>query len=128
VRDRGTDTVGERNSTFRDTESNLSDVDEWEQSLNKLVSEHEHRYNQVTQGDSFVFAYKIEESGYAEYGSEQTDPDSFVERQPSEDTLHDLYWERERDLTEIALRFGVDEELIRHWLFEMDIPLKEADV
>lgn len=128
VRNRGTDTIGDRNSTFRDTESDLSDEDDWEQSLDKLVSEHEHRYPQVTQGDTFVFAYKLEESGYAEYGSEETDPHSFVERQPSEDTLRELYWERERDLTEIALRFGVDEELIRYWLFEMDIQLKQADV
>jgi len=128
VRKRGTDTVGNRNSTFRDTESDLSDEEDWEQSLEKLVSEHEHRYNQVTQGDTFVFAYKLEESGYAEYGSEEVDPESFVERRPGRDTLHDLYWEDERDLTEIALRFSVDEELIRYWLFKMDIPLKEPDV
>jgi len=128
VRKRGTDTIGDRNSVFRDTESDLSDGDDWEQSLGKLVSEHEHRYNQVTQGDTFVYAYKLEESGYAEYGSDETDPYSFVERRPSEGTLHELYWERERNLTEIALRFGVDEELIRYWLFEMDIPLKETGV
>jgi len=119
--------IWKQNSTFSDTESNLSAEDSWEESLDKLLSAHDQRHIQ-TQGDTFVFAYKLEESGYAEYGSEELDPESFVERKPTRDTLYELYWDDEQGLTEIALRFGVAEELIRYWLFEMDIPLKEADV
>jgi len=128
VRNAGHDEIGDRRSTFADSKSTLSESNEWTESLSQLIDEHESRWGESDQGDAFVFGYLLEDAGFAEFSGEDTDPESFKERKPDYDTLFNLYWEEERDLPELAVRFGVDTALIKHWMFEMEIPLRGREL
>ncbi len=127
VRNVGSDEIGKRRSTFTDSKSNLSKSSEWTESLSRLRDEHEDRWDEPDQGDVFVFSYMLEDAGFADFSGD-TDPDSFEERKPDHDTLFDLYWEEERGLSELAVRFGADTALIKHWMFEMEIPLRKREL
>lgn len=70
----------------------------------------------------------LEDAGFAEFTGEDTDPESFKQRKPDYDTLFNLYWEEERDLSELAVHFGVDTALIKHWMFEMEIPIRGREL
>ena len=128
VRNIGPDEIGDRRSTFTDSKSNFSDNEEWTESLSQLIDEHESRWGESNQGDAFVFSYLLEDAGFTEFSDEDADPESFEERKPDHDTLFDLYWEEERELSELAVRFGVDTALIKHWMYEMEIPLRAREL
>lgn len=127
VRNVGSDEIGNRRSTFADSKATLSESDEWTDSLSQLVGEHESRWGESDQGDAFVFSYMLEDAGFTEFSGD-TDPEPFEERKPDHDILFDLYWEEERGLSELAVRFGVDTALIKHWMFEMEIPLRKREL
>lgn len=128
VRNVGPDEIGNRQSTLTDSKPNLSKDNEWTESLSQLIDEHESRWGESDQGDAFVFSYLLEDAGFAEFSGEDNDPESFKQRKPDHDTLFDLYWEGERGLSELAVRFGVDTALIKHWMFEMEIPLRKREL
>lgn len=128
VRNVGPDEIGNRQSTFTDSKPNLSKDIEWTESLSQLIDEHESRWGESDQGDAFVFSYLLEDAGFAEFSGEDTDPESFKHRKPDHDTLFDLYWKKERELSELAVQFGVDTALIKQWMFEMDIPLRRREL
>lgn len=128
VRNAGPDNVGNRRSTFVDSKTTLSESDDWTESLSRLLDEHESRWGQSDQGDAFVFSYMLEDAGFAEFSGNDTDPDSFEGRKPNRDVIFELYWDEERSLSELAVRFGVDTALIKHWMFEMDIPLRKREL
>lgn len=128
VRNVGPDEIGDRRSTFSDSKSGLSENDEWTDSLSQLIDEHESRWEESGQGNAFVFSYLLEDAGFAEFSGEDIDPESFEERKPDHDSLFELYWEDERELSELAVRFGADTALVKHWMFEMEIPLRAREL
>jgi len=128
IRNSGTDKIGQQKGTFSDSKATLSDSNDWTDSLNELIEEYESRWGGYEQGDVFVFSYMLEDAGFAEFSGVDSEPDSFSERKPDHDTLFNLYWEDGRELTELAVRFGVDTALIKYWMYELDIPLRKQDL
>lgn len=99
------------------------------------------------QGETFVTAYLLEREGVIEPGGPDAgdggrnpDPNggegrngggdgfpSVVARRPGGDRLRELFWERERTMWWIAIRLGVHWALVRYWLYEESIPLRERN-
>lgn len=128
IRNSGTDTIGQQKGTFTDSKATLSDSNDWTDSLNELIEVYESRWGGYEQGDVFVFSYMLEDAGFAEFSGADSEPESFSERKPDHNTLFNLYWEDGRELTELAVRFGVDTALIKYWMHELDIPLRKQDL
>jgi ParB family chromosome partitioning protein len=128
------DKIGRRQDTFKDSSEVLSDEDDWNDMLHTILDEHADRWSNFDQGDAYVFAYMLEAKGFADFSQsgDAGEPTSFVGQKPDEEALWDLYWGDDNEegmiLEEIALRFGVDVELVKHWLFEENVPLKKQEL
>ena len=81
------------------------------------------------QGEVFITAYLLEQNGIISPNDDDADSEfpSLLDRRPSSDRLHELSWERERTMWWIAIQVGVHWALVRYWLYEDDIPLKERN-
>lgn len=81
------------------------------------------------QAEVFFVSYLLERNGIIspEEGGTDGQIPSVADRRPSSDHLQELSWERERTMWWIAVRFGVHWALVRYWLYEDDIPLKERN-
>lgn len=83
------------------------------------------------QGEIFITAYLLEQRGLlgpaGQPASSASESPSITERRPNLEELEALFWERERTMWWIALRTGVHWALVRYWLAEDDIPLRERN-
>lgn len=81
------------------------------------------------QGEVFVVAYLLERRGVISPGGADAGGGfpSIVDRRPDGDRLRELFWEPERTMWWLAIRLGVHWALVRYWLYEDDIPLRERN-
>ena len=81
------------------------------------------------QGEVFIIAYLLEQNGSIASSDGDGDGEfpSLLDRRPSSDRLHKLSWERGQTMWWIAIQVGVHWALVRYWLYEDDIPLKERN-
>lgn len=114
---------------YQDQENNLDPAKEWTETLATLKDEYEDMWGQAPRsGDDHTFVYRLEEDGYADLGKDSfAVVDSISERKPDRDTLVEFYWTEDTSLGEIAIRYGVSEELVEYWLKEEDIDRKKRD-
>jgi hypothetical protein len=91
------------------------------------------------QGEVFLVAYLLERDGVVdpdgEVGPDSNDGPavadanagfpSVAQRRPDDDRLRELFWEPPRTMWWVAVRLGVHWALVRYWLYEADVPLRE---
>lgn len=80
------------------------------------------------QGEVFLVAYLLEKRGVVAPGGGADDPfPSLVDLDADGERLEELFWERERTMWWLAVRPGVHWVLVRYWLYEDDVPLRERN-
>jgi hypothetical protein len=83
------------------------------------------------QGEVFLVAYLLERAGVVSPGGRPSDDGvsfpSVAERRPDGDRLRELFWGRERTMWWLGIRLGVHWALVRYWLYEEEIPLRERN-
>jgi len=75
------------------------------------------------QGEVFLVAYLLERDGLV-------DPDdgplpSVADRRPDDESLRATFWDPPRTMWWVAVRLGVHWTLVRYWLYEASVPLRE---
>lgn len=78
-------------------------------------------------GDPFVAAYLLEKHGVVAVGADSAFV-SLVDRRPSDDRLHELFWNREYTLWWIGVLTGVHAALVTYWCYEANVPLMERNL
>ncbi|MFB6138041.1 MAG: hypothetical protein ABEJ42_06845 [Halobacteriaceae archaeon] len=80
------------------------------------------------QGEVLLVTYLLERDGVVDLdAAPETGVPSVLARRPSDERLRELSWDRERTMWWIAVRLGVHWSLVRYWLWEADVPLKERN-
>lgn len=69
------------------------------------------------------WVYLMEKDPTVELEDAETTP-ALPERKPKEEDLHRLYWEENRSLSDVAIRYGVPTQLVKIWMKEEDVPMK----
>lgn len=125
------DDIENRETLFKDSQGQISEKNAWVDSLRFLKSQYESEYSSPDQGDTYTFMYLLEAEGFADLTEESSEGTSISERKPSAEELESDYWtdgnKTELDLQEMAIKYGVHEELIKYWLREESVFLKKKE-
>lgn len=81
------------------------------------------------QGEVYLVTYLLEKEGVIDpgAGAAARGLPSLVDRRPDGDRLRELFWEPERTMWWLGIQLGVHWALVRYWLYEADIPLRERN-
>lgn len=77
------------------------------------------------QGEVFLVAYILERDGLSDPGDGPLP--SVAGRRPDDETLRAAFWDPPRTMWWVAVRLGVHWSLVRYWLYEASIPLRERN-
>jgi len=109
----------------------ISEKDSWIESLRLLKDHYESEFTSPKQGDTYTFMYLLEANGSIDLSNETPGGTSITDRKPGAEELESDYWgdknKPELDLQEMAIKYGVHEELIKYWLREEGVFLKKQE-
>lgn len=120
--------IEKRETTFEDSRNQMSENNSWIEALRFIKDHHESEFTSPKQGDTYTFMYLLETRGSADLSNETPEGTSITDRKPGAEELESDYWgdenKPELDLQEMAIKYGVHEELIKYWLREEGVFLK----
>lgn len=123
--------IEERETTFEDSQNQIGEENSWIESLRLLKDHHELEFTSPKQGDTYTFMYLLEARGSIDLSHETSEARSITDRKPDTEELESDYWGSENkpelDLQEMAIKYGVHEELIKYWLREEGVFLKKQE-
>lgn len=77
------------------------------------------------QGEVFLVAYVLERDGVVDPTDGPLPP--VAGRRPDDERLRAMFWDPPRTMWWVAIRVGVHWALVRYWLYEASIPLRERN-
>jgi len=123
--------IEKRKNTFEDSQNQITEKDSWIESLRLLKDRYESEFTSPKQGDTYTFMYLLEAKGSVDLSNETPGGTSITDRKPGAEELESDYWGGENipelDLQEMAIKYGVHEELIKYWLREEGVFLKKQE-
>lgn len=120
------------NAEFKQLESQFGQVQDdldsgsvWKNSFTTLVEHWEDKIGDATEDQKHILAYQIKANEIGDpYGRSNPKMDS--------EQLEDLYWgengKEEHSLTELSIKSGVREAVVRYWMWQEGVDLKRGDI